>query len=85
MMINVTFPDGSVREYNSGISGLDITTSISKSLAKDALFVRIDEEDYDLSRPILKDCNIKIFTKKDPEGLELIRHDTAHILAEAIK
>lgn len=84
-MINVTFPDGSVKQFDKGITGREITQSISQSLAKEALFIRVNDQDYDISRPINEDAKIKIFTKKDPEGLEMIRHDTAHVLAEAIK
>lgn len=84
-MINVAFPDGSFKQFKKGITGMEITESISKSLAKIALFVKVNDSEYDLSRPIENDCSIKIITKNDPEGLDLIRHDTAHILAEAIK
>ncbi len=84
-MINISFPDGSVKQFNVGVTGREIALSISKSLAKESLFVKINGEDYDITRPINEDCNIKIVTTKDKEGLDLIRHDTAHILAEAIK
>lgn len=84
-MINISFPDGTVKQYDIGVTGLEIAAGISKSLAKVALFVKIDEEDYDLARPIKKSGSIKIITTKDKEALDLIRHDTAHILAEAIK
>ncbi len=84
-MINITFPDNSVKQYNNNINGLEIANSISKSLAKSALFLKVDGKDFDITRPINKDCYIKIITIKDPEALEFIRHDTAHILAEAIK
>ena len=84
-MINISFPDQTVKQYNIGITGLEIATSISKSLAKSALFVKVNDHDFDLQRPILEDASLRIITAKDKEGVELIRHDTAHILAEAIK
>ncbi|MDX2049639.1 MAG: threonine--tRNA ligase [Rickettsiaceae bacterium] len=84
-MIKVKFPSGEVREYPINSSGFDIALSISNSLAKDALFVKVNDKDYDLTRSISHDCAIRIITKKDPEAIEFIRHDTAHILAEAIK
>ncbi len=84
-MIDISFPDGTVKQYNIGVTGLEIATGISKSLAKAALFVQVNGEDYDLTRPINKNCSLKIITTKDKEALDLIRHDTAHILAEAIK
>ncbi|MDX1924138.1 MAG: threonine--tRNA ligase [Rickettsiaceae bacterium] len=84
-MINITFPDNSVRQFEANSTGMQIASSISTSLAKNALFVKLNGDDYDITRPINQDCNLKIITTKDPEALEFIRHDTAHILAEAIK
>ncbi|MDX1917362.1 MAG: threonine--tRNA ligase, partial [Rickettsiaceae bacterium] len=84
-MINITFPDNSSRQYPANVTGLEVAESISKSLAKSALFIKIDGQDFDLTHHIAADCNVKIMTAKDPESLDFIRHDTAHILAEAIK
>lgn len=84
-MINITFPDKSVKQFDEGVTGFEIASSISKSLAKIALFVKIDGNDYDITRKIEHDCNLRIITTKDPEALEFIRHDAAHVLAEAIK
>lgn len=84
-MINIFFPDGSSRQFEKNITGLEIAESISKSLAKAAVVVEIDGELKDLTLPIENDCNIKILTDKDPESLEIIRHDAAHIIAEAAK
>ena len=84
-MINITFPDGSVKEFNKGITGLELTSRISTSLAKEALVIEINGELSDLSRPIVADAKIRILTAKDPECLEIIRHDAAHIIAEAAK
>ena len=84
-MINVIFPDGSKKKFNKNITGLEITESISKSLAKAAMVVEIDGELMDLSTQITKDCKLRVLTDKDPEVLEIIRHDAAHIIAEAAK
>lgn len=84
-MINITFPDGSARQYESGVTGLQIADSISKSLAKKAMVVGVDNELWDLDRPITKDSKVRIVTPDEHECLEIIRHDAAHILAMAAK
>jgi len=84
-MIKITFPDGNSREYPIGSTGMDITSSISTSLAKEALFIIVNGKDCDLSLPITSDATIKIITPKNEEALELLRHDAAHIIAEAVK
>ena len=84
-MIKITFPDKSVKSYNSGVTGLEIAESISKSLAKKAFLVEIDGVLADLSLPIRQDCSLRILTDQDPESLEIIRHDAAHITAQAAK
>lgn len=84
-MIDIVFPDGSKKQFKAGITGYEIADSISKSLAKAAMVVEVDGELWDLSRPIEKNCNFRILTEKDPECLEIIRHDAAHIIAEAAK
>ncbi len=84
-MIKITFPDGRVGEYNSGITGIEIAKGISPSLAKDSLAVEIDGGERDLSVPITKDCSLKIITSKTEQGLEIIRHDAAHIFAQSLK
>ena len=84
-MIALTFPDGSVREYNPGITGAELAASISKSLAKKAVAVSLDGALADLSQPITADARVKIVTRDDPEALELIRHDAAHVMAEAVQ
>ncbi|MFI4984121.1 MAG: threonine--tRNA ligase [Rickettsiales bacterium] len=83
--IKITFPDGNVRNYAAGITGAEIAAGISKSLEKKALVIEVDGEQIDLYIPIHKDCAVKIITADSPEGLEVIRHDAAHILAEAVK
>ena len=84
-MIKVTLPDGAVREYDDGARPYDVAVSISNSLAKKALAAKVDGELYDLMRPLEGDVNLALVTAKDPEGLELIRHDAAHILAQAVQ
>ncbi len=83
--ITVTLPDGSEREYGAGISGMEIAADIGAGLAKAALAIRINGELRDLSVPINGNAEIAIITGKDTDGLEIIRHDTAHIMAEAVK
>jgi len=84
-MINITFPDGSNKQYNKNITGFEIASNISASLAKDALVVEVNNELKDLSFPIENDCSLRILTHKDSECLEILRHDAAHIIAEAAK
>ena len=84
-MINITFPDGSIKQFEKGITGLEIAESISKSLAKKSMIIGVDDELWDLSRKIEKDSKIRILAEDDNECLELIRHDAAHILAMATK
>ncbi|MEZ6012882.1 MAG: threonine--tRNA ligase [Hyphomonas sp.] len=84
-MIKVTLPDGSSRDYADGASPLDVAESISKSLAKKALAAKVDGQMWDLVRPLEGDASVAIITDRDPEGLELIRHDAAHVLAQAVQ
>jgi threonyl-tRNA synthetase len=83
--ITVTLPDGATREYTTGVTGMEIAESISKSLAKVSLAIEIDGELSDLSLPIMNDAQIGIKTKKDDVALEMIRHDAAHVMAEAVQ
>jgi threonyl-tRNA synthetase len=84
-MIKITLPDNSVREYESGISGLDIAKSISTRLAQDVLSISVNGEVWDLTRPIHSDANIKLFLWDDREGKETFWHSSAHLMAEAIE
>ncbi|MDA7945866.1 MAG: threonine--tRNA ligase [Hyphomicrobiaceae bacterium] len=84
-MISLTFPDGNAREFKSGVTGVDVAESISKSLAKKAVAMKLDGELKDLADPIDKDSSIEIVTRDDPAALELIRHDAAHVMAEAVQ
>jgi threonyl-tRNA synthetase len=84
-MIDLIFPDGSQRQFPDGASGRDVAASISKSLEKKALLVKLDGELLDLARPLPHGGRIEIVTRDAPDALEVIRHDTAHILAEAVQ
>jgi threonyl-tRNA synthetase len=81
----ITLPDGKSIEFPNEVTGLEVAEKISKSLSKQATVISVDEELKDLNYVIDKDCSIKIFTSKDKEGLETIRHDTAHITAMAVQ
>ncbi|MEO1280226.1 MAG: threonine--tRNA ligase [Pseudomonadota bacterium] len=83
--ISLRFPDGAERQYPKGISGKELAEGISKSLAKKALAISLNDELQDLADPIDHDGAIRIITAKDDDALELIRHDCAHVLAEAVQ
>ena len=84
-MLNITLPDGNKLNFEKKVTGLEVAEKISKSLSKNALLISIDGKLKDLNTIIEKDCSVKIFTSKDKEGLETIRHDTAHVLAMAVQ
>lgn len=84
-MINISFPDGSVKQFEKNITAFEIAVVISTSLAKAAMIAEINGELKDLSTKIDNDCRLRILTAKDPECLEVIRHDAAHLTAEAVK
>ena len=84
-MISLKFPDGSARDFKSGVTGRDVAESIAKSLAKKAVAVELDGKLRDLAEPIKGDAAIRIITRDDPQALELIRHDAAHVMAEAVQ
>ena len=84
-MPTIKLPDGNNLSFSKKITGLEVAEKISKSLSKQALVMSVDDKLKDLSYLIENDCAIKIFTSKDSEGLETIRHDTAHILAMAVQ
>jgi threonyl-tRNA synthetase len=83
--ISLTFPDGSKRPYRAGITGVELASQISKSLAKKAVAMSVNGKLADLADPIKADASVKIVTRTDPEALELIRHDAAHVMAEAVQ
>ena len=84
-MISVTFPDGNVRAFEPGTTGLDIAKGISPSLAKRTVAMALDGQLVDLADPITRDAKIEFVNRDDPRALELIRHDCAHVLAEAVQ
>ena len=84
-MPRITLPDGSERQFDTATRGAEIAASIGKSLARDAVAVRIDGELWDLTRDIDNDVAVEIVTRDSDAGVELLRHDAAHALAEAVK
>lgn len=84
-MINITFPDGNVRQYEAGVTGWDIAGSISARLQQDVLAVGVNEQIWDLTRPIHHDASIKLYKWEDPEGRYAYWHSSAHLMAEAIE
>ena len=84
-MITLTLPDGATREFDGPIDGLTFATGISKSLAKKALAWKVNGEVIDLARAVEADAEVAIITAADEEGVDLMRHDCAHVLAEAVQ
>src|SRR6202162_6314540 len=84
-MVALTFPDGARRDFPPNTTGLDIAKGISPSLAKRTVAMALDGKLADLSDPIAHDAKIEFLTRDDPRALELIRHDAAHIMAEAVQ
>lgn len=83
-MINITFPDKSVRQYKSGVTPLDIAKSISEGLARNVLSAKVNDSMWDAMRPINEDAEIRFFTWNEPEGKATMWHSSAHLMAEAI-
>jgi threonyl-tRNA synthetase len=83
--MNIKLPDGSVRQYESGSTGYEIAKSISEGLARVALGIYVNDNPYDLSRPITEDANIKIVTFEQTEGKQIYWHSSAHLMAEALQ
>ena len=84
-MINITFPDGSVRQFESGITGMDIARSLSNSLAREVLSINVNDESVGSDRPIQEDATIKLNKWDDPDGKHAFWHSSAHLMAEAIE
>src|SRR5579884_3815208 len=82
--ITVTFPDGSTREFDRGVTAADVAASIGKRLAKDALAAKVDGEWVDLDRPIERDAHVELVTPATDEGRDVLRHSTAHVMAQAV-
>jgi len=85
MSINITFPDGAVKQFDAAITGLAIADGISSGLRRNAVAIEVNGEQWDLSREITEDSSIAIITRDTDEGLEVLRHDAAHVMAEAVK
>lgn len=84
-MINITFPDGSVKQFAEGVTPLQVAESISPRFAADVLAAKINGEEWDISRPVDKDASIELFKWDDPEGKHAFWHSSAHLLAEALQ
>ena len=77
----ITLPDGSELIFKQDVTGQEVATTIGKNLAHDAVAIRIGSEVWDLTRNIINDSLVEIITRNTPDGLELLRHDAAHVLA----
>ncbi|HAB40471.1 MAG TPA: threonine--tRNA ligase [Porphyromonadaceae bacterium] len=84
-MINITFPDGSTRQFESGVTPLQIAESISQRLAQDVLAASVNGKEWDLSRPVTEDAEVRLYKWEDPEGKHAFWHSSAHLLAEALQ
>ena len=84
-MINITLPDGSVRKYDSGVSGLDIARSISEGLARNVIAAKVNGEVWDATRPISTDAKVQLLTFRDDDGKATFWHSSAHLMAEALE
>src|SRR5688572_26394106 len=84
-MVTISLPDGARREFSDGATGATVAESIAKSLAKKAVAMKVNGALADLADPVPDGAQIAIVTRDDPEALELIRHDAAHVLAEAVQ
>jgi threonyl-tRNA synthetase len=85
MNINITLPDGSVRSYERGVSGLDIAKSISEGLARNVLAAKVNGEVWDATRPINQNSTVNLLTWNDTEGKSTMWHSSAHLMAEALE
>ncbi|MFN8891889.1 MAG: TGS domain-containing protein, partial [Alphaproteobacteria bacterium] len=81
----ITLPDGSIRQFDGAVTGTTIAAAIGPGLAKAALAMEVDGKLRDLSATIQHDAKLRFITRRDPEALEMIRHDCAHVLAEAVQ
>ena len=84
MKLTITFPDGSKKQFDSGITAMEVAKSIAEGLARDALAAKADDKLIDLSTPLTRSCSLRILTWKDPEGVHIFRHSSAHLLAHAV-
>ena len=85
MSIDITFPDGAIKQFDVPVTGMQIADSISSGLRRNAVAISVNEEQWDLSREITENASVAIITRDTEEGLEVLRHDAAHVMAEAVK
>ena len=83
--ITITFPDGNTKKFDKGVDGFTIAKTISNSLAKESIAIKLNDEIIDLSKRIENDSSVQIIKKEDEEALDIIRHDCAHVMAEAVQ
>ncbi len=83
--VTITFPDGTKKEFPEGSTPLDVAKSVSEGLARNALAAIVDGKPVDIDRKLMRDATVRILTARDPEGLEVLRHSCAHLLAQAVK
>ena len=84
-MISITLPDSSIKQHPIGVTGMDIAMSISEGLARNVVSIKVNDEIWDLNRPITADAKIKLFTWNDLEGKATFWHSTAHLMAAALE
>jgi len=84
-MINITLPDGSVRQYQKGTTSLEVAASISEGLARNVLSAKVNDEVWDATRPLTTDCHLKLLTWNDDDGKQTMWHSSAHLMAEALE
>jgi len=85
MSIEITFPDGAVKHYDAPVTGLEIANGISSGLRRNSVAILVNDEQWDLTREITENATVAIITRDTDEGLEVLRHDAAHVMAEAVK
>ena len=83
-MVNITLPDGDIKAFEGHPTGLDVAKSISEGLARQCVAMELNGELVDLNREITGDGSVRLITTKDPEGIEMLRHSAAHVMAQAI-
>jgi len=85
MSIDITFPDGAIKQFDQPITGFEIADGISSGLRRNAVAITVNGEQWDLTREITESASVAIITRDTEEGLEVLRHDAAHVMAEAVK
>mgnify|MGYP003386836163 CR=1 FL=1 len=84
-MVSLKLPDGNIRSFEGAVTGLELAASISPKLAKQAVYIKVDGEDWDLTRPVERDASVMLVTRDQEDALEILRHDAAHVFAQAVK